>query len=142
MINKLVNEVHKANKNWWKDITATCDRCGGTGNDPHTVDRDDCWKCEGTGHPPKERNIGELLMLTVSELAEAMEGHRKNLMDDKLPHRPMLEVELADAIIRIFDLAGGLGLDLEGAYREKMEYNNNRPDHKIENRKEAHGKKY
>ena len=52
--------------------------------------------------------VGTKLMLSVSELAEAMEGHRKGLMDDHLPHRPMIEVELADALIRIMDLAGAL----------------------------------
>lgn len=45
-------------------------------------------------------NIPEKLMLIVSEVSEAMEGHRKDLMDDKLPHRKMLEVELADALTR------------------------------------------
>ncbi len=52
--------------------------------------------------PP--RNIAELLCLVHSEISEAMEGVRKGLMDDKLPNRPMLEVELADAVIRILDL--------------------------------------
>ncbi len=40
-----------------------------------------------------------------------MEGERKDLMDDKLPHRKMAEVELADALIRIFDYAGAYGYD-------------------------------
>ena len=71
-----------------------------------------------------------------------MEGYRKNLMDDKLPHRSMLEVELADAVIRIFDMCGGLGLDLSGAIYEKLEYNQNRLDHKIENRLKENGKKF
>ena len=52
------------------------------------------------------RNVGEMLMLVVSEISEALEAVRKNLMDDKLPHRPGLTVELADAVIRILDLAG------------------------------------
>ena len=82
------------------------------------------------------------LMLTVSELAEAMEGDRKNLKDDKLPHRDMREVELADAIIRIFDLAGAYGMDLGGAIAEKLHYNQHRPDHKPENRAKAGGKAY
>lgn len=82
------------------------------------------------------------LMLTVSELAEAMEGDRKGLMDDKLPHRTMREVELADAVIRIFDLAGGFGMDLPGAIVEKLAYNAQRPDHKMENRRQEGGKAY
>lgn len=82
------------------------------------------------------------LMLTVSELGESMEGDRKGLMDDKLPHRPMREVELADALIRIFDLAGGFGLDLAGAVGEKLAFNARRPDHKMENRQQVGGKTY
>ena len=88
------------------------------------------------------RNVGEILMLIVSEIAEAMEGHRKGLMDDKLPHRPMIEVELADAMIRIFDLAGAKGYDLTGAVHEKLNYNATRADHKVENRLAAGGKAY
>lgn len=86
--------------------------------------------------------VGQKLMLIVSEVAEAMEGHRKGLMDDKLPHRPMIEVELADAVIRIADLAGALGLDLGGAIAEKLAFNAQRPDHKLENRAAPGGKSY
>lgn len=86
--------------------------------------------------------VAQKLMLCVSELAEAMEGHRKGLMDDKLPHRTMLEVELADAIIRITDLAGALGLDLGGAIVEKMAFNATRVDHTAEARAAAGGKAY
>lgn len=82
------------------------------------------------------------LMLIVSEVAEAMEGDRKNLMDDKLPHRPMREVELADAVIRIMDLAGAYDMDLAGAIVEKMAFNAVRPDHKLENRQAEGGKAY
>ena len=81
-------------------------------------------------------------MLMVSELAEAMEGHRKGLMDDKLPHRKMIEVELADCIIRILDCAYGLGLDIGRAVSEKHHFNLTREDHKLENRLKEGGKKY
>ena len=91
--------------------------------------------------PPK-RNVGELLCLVHSEISEAMEGARKGLMDDKLPHRLMLEVELADAAIRIFDMAGGLGLDIGGAIAEKLAFNASRADHKPEHRKADGGKKF
>lgn len=86
--------------------------------------------------------IAQKLCLTHSEVSEAMEGHRKNLMDDKLPHRKMIEVELADAVIRIMDTAGALNLDLGGALMEKLAYNTKRPDHKPENRAKDGGKAY
>ena len=86
--------------------------------------------------------VAEKLCLTHSEISEGMEGLRKNLMDDKLPHRSMLEVELADAVIRTIDLCGALGLDLEGAIFEKLAFNKVRPDHKVENRLKENGKKF
>lgn len=89
-----------------------------------------------------DRNVPEMMMLIVSEIAEAMEGYRKDLMDDKLPHRKMIEVEMADAVIRIADLCGYLDLDLGGAIEEKRAYNANREDHKIANRKAAGGKAF
>lgn len=52
------------------------------------------------------------LMLTISEASEAMEGDRKNLKDDKLPHRDMLEVEVADVLIRALDLMGHNNTDI------------------------------
>ncbi len=85
-------------------------------------------------------NVGERLMLIVSELAEGMEGARKGRMDDHLPLRPMLEVELADAVIRIADLAGGLGLDLGGAVADKLDYNRQRADHTLAARRAVGGK--
>lgn len=88
------------------------------------------------------RNVPEMLCLIHSEVSEAMEGYRKNLMDDKLPHRSMLEVELADVFIRIFDLAGAHNLDLSGAVLEKLSFNKTRPDHKLENRLKDGGKQF
>lgn len=99
------------------------------------------WLNPVTGEPV-ERNKGEMLMLMVSELAECMEGERKNLMDDKLPHRKMAEVELADCLIRIFDYAYKHGYDLEGAFREKILFNRQRKDHTAEARLEPHGKQF
>lgn len=86
--------------------------------------------------------VAQKLCLSHSEISEAMEGHRKGLADDKLPHRSMLEVELADAVIRICDLAGALRLDLGGAISEKMDFNARRPDHKADARAAAGGKAY
>lgn len=112
---RIGERIHQANKRWWID--------------------------PATGLPI-QRNVGEALMLTVSELAEAMEGHRKTLQDEHLPHRMSLEVELADAMIRIFDLAAGLGIDLAGAIAEKCEYNRTRADHSHQARLAPGGKRY
>lgn len=112
-INELSHQCHLANGTWWRDPT--------------------------TGEPV-ERNKGELLALIHSEISECLEGVRKNLNDDHLPHRKMEEVELADALIRIFDYAGGFGLDVGGAFLDKMRYNALRADHKAENRIKEGGK--
>lgn len=106
---------------------------------------DTWWKDPKTGELLK-RNRGELLMLIVSELAEAMEGHRKNKMDDKLTHFKMFDVELIDALIRIFDLMGEemmiRTVDYDTIFAEKMAFNSIRADHKPETRLRENGKKY
>ena len=51
------------------------------------------------------RNRPEMLMLAVSEIAEAALG-TDGRKDDKLPHLPMYDVELADFVIRQLDLIG------------------------------------
>lgn len=86
--------------------------------------------------------VAEKLCLIHSEISEAMEGLRKDLQDDKLPHRKMMEVELADALIRICDLAGALNFDLGGAVAEKLAYNATRPDHTPDARASAGGKAF
>ena len=94
------------------------------------------------GWHKKPREVGTMLALCHSELSEALEGARKGLPDDHLPHRSMFEVELGDTMIRIFDLAGRENVDLAGAIAEKHIYNGNRADHKLENRSAEGGKKF
>lgn len=114
-LNELAQTVHAANIKWWQDMESGA---------------------------PLKRNKGELLALIHSEISEALEGERKNLMDDKLPHRRMAEVELADALIRILDYSAGFGYDLQGAFVEKMAYNAKREDHTHEARRIAGGKQF
>jgi NTP pyrophosphatase (non-canonical NTP hydrolase) len=141
LINQLANQCHQQSYDagWW--------HCNNTGipflsnNDP-----------EETNHLSAETLdfrssmfpfvVATKLALVVSETIEALEGHRKNLQDDKLPNRPMIEVELADAMIRILDLAGALNLDLGGAMEAKLSFNQTRPDHKQINRRKPGGKAY
>lgn len=82
------------------------------------------------------------IALIHSEVSEGLEGLRKKLKDDHLPHRSSIEVELADACIRIFDLAGRLGIDLPGAIIEKGRYNMQRPDHMAAARSAEGGKQF
>lgn len=103
------------NNGWWHDLT--------------------------TGELIEPVPFGEKLALCHSELSEALEGYRKGLKDDHLSHRDMVEVELADAVIRICDLAGRMGYNLGTALAEKLDYNDSRSDHKLENRKRDGGKK-
>jgi len=99
------------------------------------------------------KNVGEMLMLVTSELAEALEADRdgkkankeqfvkdKNTAATVEPHLSLsikysfekniknsFEDEIADAVIRLFDICGGLNIDLEWHIRQKVDYNKKRP---------------
>lgn len=98
----------------------------------------------GQPHSAKEQHdkIPLRLCLIHSEISEALEGARKNRADDHLPARSNFEVELADATIRIFDLAGSLGINLGDVIAEKMAYNAKRADHTPDARRGAGGKAF
>lgn len=180
MLNKLRDEIHEENviAGWWSDLQ--------TGESILAT-----------------RNRPEMLMLVVSELSEADEAFNNESNDDKLPHLPGFDVEVADAAIRLFDLCGAKGVDLErpcevsidtssatedlmcvvnilseameacrkgrtdkfhhqlrfalhgtitiakawgfdlfDVIEQKREFNRNRADHKVENRKAAGGKAF
>lgn len=110
-INELVQQAHEnaVLKGFWDDIDIT-------GTEGLKLAFSDGWQLN------KEENnaIGNRLMLIVSELAEAQEALRK---DDRENFRE----ELADTCIRIFDLCGGLDIDLEAEILKKMEKNKSRP---------------
>lgn len=72
--------------------------------------------------------LGNKLMLITSEISECQDAIRSGEPSDKVVE------ELADAVIRICDLVGYLGMDLETAIINKTEKNKNRP--------RKHGKKF
>jgi NTP pyrophosphatase (non-canonical NTP hydrolase) len=96
------------------------------------------WDGEDASDP---KTAAMKLCLIHSEVSETLEGVRKGGMDKHLPHRTAEEVELADALIRIFDYAGARNLDIAGATIEKLLYNQKRADHKREHRAAEGGKK-
>lgn len=100
------------------------------------------------GFHESDPNIGEKLMLIVSELSEALEAdrHGKRMKvsiggvvgwvseEDFLKHfkkhvKDTFEDELADVIIRVAHLSARLGIDIEAHVLAKMRYNENR-EHK------------
>lgn len=103
----------------------------------------------------KKWNLGEKLMLITSELGEALEADRtgrwankpafNQAISDKKTQRAYtkafqkhikdtVEDEMADAVIRLFDLAGKMNIDLEYHIHYKMQFNSTRD--------KLHGKKY
>lgn len=74
--------MHQLNSKWWHDIDT---------GEPLDLDR------------------GERIFLVMSELVEAGEAYRKNLMDDHLPQYKGEVVEIADTLIRLFDMRYGYG---------------------------------
>jgi NTP pyrophosphatase (non-canonical NTP hydrolase) len=73
------------------------------------------------------RSVPESLCLIHGEVSEALEADRKGDEEN-------FSEELADICLRVFDLAGSMDIDLEGAIEKKMQKNRNRPY--------KHGKKY
>lgn len=108
----------------------------------------------------EDRNFGEMMMLAVSELSEALEEHRAGRQNVYYRHEPGcaladhhvygmpgenpdctctakpegIAVELADCVIRCLDTMHSLGVDIDAVVAEKMAYNASRPY--------KHGKKY
>ena len=105
------------------------------------------------GFYDKEKNVGEMLALMHSEISEALECDRKGKyfngvieVINGVPNdedfrrafeqdvKDTFEDEMADIIIRVLDMCGFKGIDIESHIEGKMRYNALRP-HK-------HGKKY
>ncbi len=69
----------------------------------------------------------QLRELMISEISEACEGDRKDLVDTHIPHFSMVEAEMADLLIRLADYCKAYKLRLGAALISKMDYNSKRP---------------
>lgn len=110
------------------------------------------------GFDAKKENLGQSLMLVVTELAEALEADRtsnkaslkkfaEEMHGETIESSPLsfkalfnkyikdsFEDEIADSMIRLFDLCGALEIDIDKHVELKLKYNSLR--------KFKHGKKY
>lgn len=99
----------------------------------------------------EKRSMGETLVLVISEVIETLEADRKGRHADltafnreitnfgettafQMHVKDTVEDEIADSIIRLLDLSGYLGIDIETHIELKLRYNATRP--------KKHGKKY
>lgn len=114
-IAELIKDAHERakRKGWWDRQAEKCDCEEHRGE----LDRDEV-----------EATIPEKLALIHSEVSEALEAYRDGelgtLLDNGKPEG--FAVELADVVIRIADLCGALGIDLEEAIKLKSQYNETR----------------
>lgn len=75
-------------------------------SDVHERNRRAGWWTDLETGEAKKRNVGELLMLFVTEIVEAYVAYIENAQDDKLTDYPGLGVEIGDLAIRLADFAG------------------------------------
>jgi NTP pyrophosphatase (non-canonical NTP hydrolase) len=102
-------------------------------------------KAKGFFDEGDKKNIGEMLMLIVTEVSEAMEADRNGHFYDKevdfVTHnqgdffesvfeghcKNTFEDEMADIVIRVMDMCAFKGIDLEWHILQKIRYNETRP---------------
>lgn len=110
-----------------KAIITVCELLNYMAEELHSIAR-------SKGFWDEKKEFGTSIALIHSEISESLEGHRQQKKDEHCPEFDNWVIELADAIIRILDLAGSEGVDIGGALLQKAKFNTARP--------KKHGKAY
>ena len=98
--------------------------------------KEECWKvAEEKGWHDVPRSFGDLIALCHSELSEALEEFRKHGLDpdfmvytysSDMEKPEGIAIELADLLIRVFDMSRELKIPILSALDWKMDYNKTR----------------
>lgn len=137
MLNELAKQINKGvrKKGFWDSMDSSLK---GINSQFAYCDTDDMENAINAQYKAtKDAFIAQKIALIQSELSEALEAMRKGDYTENgygVGKKDSFADELIDAVVRIFDLGGELGIDLDAQLAFKLAYN--------AQRESKHGKQF